>query len=121
MNAVTENQDQAPASVPARQKEFLSSYRGVSHYRVQGVAGRVSVHHLNAADQSFYGDDDMLLVGTVIEGIKPVSDEILAIFQAKQDELCAIPEKKVASMYVRRLTTAKWYPALGWVRCDLGV
>lgn len=118
MNAVIETQHQAAPSKPVRPMNFLSSYRGVSHYRLQGVTGRVSVHHLNADGQSFYGDDDMLLVGTVIEGIEPVSEEILAVFQAKQDELCAITDAKVASLYARKLTTAKWYPALGWVRCE---
>lgn len=121
MNAFTANQDQAAMRVLVPQMDFLSSYRGVAQYRVQGVTGRVSVHHLNADNQSFYGDDDMLLAGTVIEGIGPVSDEVLAVFQAKQEGFCAIAEEKVASMYVRRLTTAKWYAALGWVRCEPGV
>lgn len=120
MHAVTETEYQAAMRIPVRPMNFLSSYRGVAHYRVQGVTGRVSVHHLNADGQSFYGDDDMLLVGTVIEGIRPVPDEILGVFQAKQDELRAITDAKVAGLYARKLTTAKWYPALGWIRCEAG-
>jgi hypothetical protein len=98
--------------------EFISNYQGVSDYRVAGLPGRVSWRGLNKEHHAFYrSPDDPQLLGTVINGTKPVSPEVLAIFQRKQDELFDLmPDADL--FYLDSLTTAKWYPHLGWIRCE---
>ena len=98
--------------------EFISNYQGVSDYRITGLPGRVSWRGLNKEHQAFYrSPDDPQLLGTVINGTEPVSAEVLAIFQRKQDDL--FDQVCDADLfYLESLTTAKWYPQLGWVRCE---
>lgn len=104
--------------VTATKPEFISNYQGVSDYRVKGLPGRVSWRPLNKEHQAFYrSPDDPQLLGTVINGIAPVSMEILAVFQRMQDDL--FDQISDADLfYLNSLTTAKWYPHLGWIRCD---
>lgn len=98
--------------------EFISNYQGVSDYRVRGLAGRVSWRALNKENQAFYrSPDDPQLLGTVVNGAKAVSAEVLAIFQRKQDDL--FEQISDADLFfLHSLTTAKWYPHLGWIRCE---
>lgn len=98
--------------------EFISNYQGISDYRLRGLPGRVSWRALNKEHQAFYrSPDDPQLLGTVVNGAEPVSAEVLAIFQRKQDDL--FEQISDADLfYLDSLTTAKWYPHLGWIRCE---
>ena len=97
--------------------EFLSNFRGCSEYRVPGLPNRVSVRYLTANEQALLERADHQLVGTVVSGSQPVSLEVIENFQCWLDGLASsLPELR--DRYVARLTTAKWYPALGWVRCE---
>jgi hypothetical protein len=97
--------------------EFISNYQGVSDYRIRGMPGRVSWRGLNKEHQAFYrSPDDPQLLGTVVHGTEPVSAEVLAFFQRKQDELFDLMQD-ADLFYLDSLTTAKWYPHLGWIRC----
>jgi hypothetical protein len=97
---------------------FVSNYQGASDYRWAGLRGRITWRGLNREHQAFYrSPDDPRLLGTVVNGSEPVSAEILAFFQRKQDELFEIMQD-ADRFYLTSLTTAKWYPHLGWVRCE---
>lgn len=73
---------------------------------------------LNREQQAFYrSPDDPQLLGTVVNGIEPVSAEVLAFFQRKQDELFDLMQD-ADLFYLDSLTTAKWYSHLGWIRCE---
>jgi hypothetical protein len=97
--------------------EFISSFRGTSEYRVPGLPGRCSVRYLTADEQSLLEHADPQLVGTVVSGGDPVSLEVIQNFQSWLDGLVSsLPELR--DRYVKQLTTAKWYPQLGWVRCE---
>lgn len=105
-------------SAATSQPEFISNYQGVSDYRVAGLPGRVSWRPLNAPCQAFYcSSDDPQLLGTVVNGTDPVSDAILGFFQRKQDQLWE-QVYDAERFYLKSLTTAKWYPRLGWIRCE---
>ncbi len=97
--------------------EFISSFRGCSEYRVPGLPNRASVRYLTANEQALLEHADPQLVGTVVSGSQPVSLEVIDNFQRWLDGLASsLPELR--DRYVKRLTTAKWYPELGWVRCE---
>jgi hypothetical protein len=119
MEAVIENEVQAATNVPTKSCRFISSYRGVHDYSVQGVNGRVSVRGQTAESQAFYGIDDPQLIGTVVNGSRPVDELVLAVFQQKQDALFG-RELDAEKFYARQLTTAKWYQGIGWIRCEPG-
>jgi hypothetical protein len=102
----------------AFQPEFISNYQGVSDYRIRGLPGRVSWRALNREHQAFYrSPDDPQLLGTVVNGAEPVSAEVLAYFQRKQEELFDLMQD-ADLFFLDSLTTAKWYPHLGWIRCE---
>lgn len=94
--------------------QFISSYRGESDYHVDGLAGRVSVRACSAKSQAFYGDYDPQLLGTVVNRLNPVPDAVLDHFNGWVGQIrCDNPH-----LFVPHLVTAKWYPSLGWIRCE---
>lgn len=119
MEALIENEVRPAKRTAGITTSFIANYWGISYYEVQGVTGRVLLRALNQESQAFYGKEDPQLIGTVVNDLDPVSEEVLALFQARQDNLlkCALDGEK---LYVRKLTTAKWYPYLGFVRCEAG-
>lgn len=97
--------------------QFISSFRGCSDYRVSGQQVRCSVRYLAAEKQALLEPVDPQLVGIVVSGSQPVDQEVIDDFQGWLDELVSsLPELR--DHYVRQLTTAKWYPDLGWIRCE---
>lgn len=98
--------------------QFISDYQGCSDYPVPGFEGRVSVRYLKEEKQTWYNPKyDPQLLGSVVNGLYPVPDDILAAFQkAMEQDVKALPE--LALSWVQRLVTAKWYPAFGWIRCE---
>ncbi len=97
------------------ERHFVSDYQGCSDYRLPGLPGRVSLHYLSA--QHCYPQTEPQLVGTVVNGPNPVPEDLL---QAFRDHMKSYAEllPEVKARWVFGLVTAKWYPALGWVRCE---
>lgn len=105
-----------------RRFQWLSTYQGESHYRVEGLPGRVEVRPLMPRAQGRYpvGAFDPALAGTVTNGCKPVPDDVLEHFRQEILKYQDLPQDIRAS-YRMDLTTAKWYPGIGWVRCEPGL
>lgn len=98
--------------------QLISDYQGCSDYRVTGLEGCVSVRYLKEQKQAWYNPNyDPQLLGSVVNGLHPVSDDVLNVFQASMEQdVRALPELGLS--WVPRLVTAKWYPTLGWIRCE---
>jgi hypothetical protein len=102
----------------AARYRFISNYQGCSDYRVTGVEGRVHVRLLSQRGQAIYSEPiDAQLLGTVVAGLDPVSEEVLTHFQRKIDAL-RLEMRELKNLWVERLVPARWYPGYGWVRCE---
>lgn len=95
--------------------QFISNYQGESDYRVDGMPYRVHVRACTAQSQAFYSPAlDPQLIGTVTTLGDVVPDDVLEHFNLKQIDLHA----EHPTLFVPALVKAKWYPHLGWVRCE---